>query len=279
MNINIEIGTEEEKKLIKEEINYVLSDFKNENFEIVVPIDFDKHIQSKLGDDRFISNRSELNQLVMGKLIGENHLVLNPKIYTEYFNEQIRANYYSHEFHHILNKKRLVLNGLNPKDKKLISLINFMFDEYSSNRFAFDRTKLLYSFDQTVEDYHSSIATGHFENFSNPQIYSSRIDSLIVEFQTRRISIMEFVGKIEPLIERFSVELVSYFSIVDSLAIDPELVNPSIMSLIEILRESYRNGISSFENQIPRVEEYLRIFGISVENHENGLYYNVFERE
>lgn len=279
MDIYIEIGTEEQKKLIKEEINYVLSEFKNEDFEIVVPLDFDKHIQLKLGDDRFISNRSALNQLVMGKLIGDNHLVLNPIIYTEYFSEQIRANYYSHEFHHILNKKRLVLDGLNPRDKKLISLINFMFDEYSSNRFAFDRTKLLYVFDQTYKDYYSNIATGHFENFTNRQIYTSRIDSLIVAFQTRKISIIEFVGEIEPLIERYSIELVSYFSIVDSLEIDPELVNPSNIRLIEILRESYRNGILSFESYISSVEKYLRSFGISVENHDNGLYYHVFERE
>lgn len=279
MNIQIEIGTDKQKELIKEEINYVLSEFANEDFEVVVPKDFDKHIQTKIDNDRFISNRSSLNQLVMGKLIRENYLVINPILYTEYFNKQIRATCYSHEYHHVVNKKRLVNNTDNPKDKKLISLLNFLFDEYSSNRFAFERTKKLYVTNQTYENYYKEISTGHFENLSNPEIYNKQFDNMISDFQTRHISIMELVGKIEFLIERYSIELVSYFSIVDSLGFTPEVVSDANMNLIKLYRESYKNGDYLFDDKLLYIEKYLRGFGISIENHESGLYYNVFKRE
>lgn len=279
MNIEVEIGTDEQKELIKEEINYVLSDFKNEDFEIVVPIDFDKHIQKRLNDDRFISSRSSLNQFVMGKQIGENHIAINPILYTENINGQIRANYYLHEYNHFANKRRFVIKTKNSRDKKLISFLISPFDEYSSNRFAFERTKKLYDLNKSYEEFFKTNSIGHSENFSNSEIYSNKFDDLIYEYQIRNISIMEFVGKIEPLIERYSIELISYFSIIDSFEIDPINVNITDLSLIELFRESYKSGNYSFENKIPFIEKYLRTFGISIENHENGLYYNVFERE
>lgn len=279
MNIQVDIGTDEQKELIKAEINYVLFDFKNEDFEIVVPADFDEHIRTKINDNRFLSNRTSLNQLVMGKLIGENHLVINPIIYKKGFNEPIRANFYLHEYHHIVNKKRLGFHSDNPKDKKLFSLLVFLFDEYSSNRFAFEKTKELYETDQTYENYYNEISTGHYENLTKSEIYADRFDSLILDFQTRKISIMEFVGEIEPLIERYSVELVSYFSIVDSFEIVPKVVSSVNLNLIERIRESYENKSYLFEKDIECIEKYLTGFGISIETHEHGLYYNVFNRE
>ena len=120
MKIIVEIGTDEQKELIKEEIYYILSEYKEEAFEIVIPENFDEHIQNKLSDYRFQSYRSSLNQLVMGKLIGENHLVFNPILYTEFFNATIRTTYFLHEYHHIINKKRIINSSANPRDKKLI---------------------------------------------------------------------------------------------------------------------------------------------------------------
>src|SRR3990172_5147346 len=148
MEIIIEIGTNEQRLLIAQELE--VAKLVAEKFDppiqlnqIIVTSDFQAKINSLEEIDTYESVRGlgsvSINAVGrIAKLKSGFALVLSPNLYTESHDSQTRIFIILHELHHLLNKRDFPKI---PDEPYVISLyyhnIYYLYDEYTSDRFAF----------------------------------------------------------------------------------------------------------------------------------------------
>ena len=150
MEITIEVGTEEQKRIISEELSFIpelclqLED-PPEITGIWVPRDFDTTVNSLQGTTHYVSLREHH---AIAKNVIQPHgtaLVFSPLLFTEAYDNHIRMQIYLHEFWHTINKNRfpdIPQNSL--ADHEYKQNLYILFDEYSANRKSFELTEKIF---------------------------------------------------------------------------------------------------------------------------------------
>lgn len=123
MKIVIEVGTEEQKKIIADELEviqiYVETSPDPINVcGIWVPKDFDGKVNELQGTSNYVSDRG---QLAVAKTITTSegiHLVFSGVLFTELYDTHTRMSTYFHELIHAINKNRFpVIPSTSPSNK------------------------------------------------------------------------------------------------------------------------------------------------------------------
>lgn len=136
MEIDIQVGNDEQKAQIKDEIFEIFSNSlikQSSVYKVIVPIDFDKTIQ-KIAIIDYQSRREDLNIEAMAKVIKKSegaYVILSSKLFSDAFNNLTRAIFFLHEIIHI-NNERIDRNSIKISDN-LIDVTNWLYDEYLAN--------------------------------------------------------------------------------------------------------------------------------------------------
>lgn len=143
IDIQVEIGTTEQKEAIKSELLMVLSWLGNDFLDfvdlhrIIIPLDFDATVNRLQNTTWYTSDRI---QLCIGKIIecdDSNNIALSPLAYTEIMNFGKRCKFIFHELYHLVNRKNFKIpDYTHTAESRYANTIAIMYDEYTANIFA-----------------------------------------------------------------------------------------------------------------------------------------------
>lgn len=222
----VEIGTERQKELIKNELTF-FEKFLEVNqldyliYKIIIPKDYNDAVRKLTGYRRFESVRRNVNQVVMGKTIrkDDKFILVFPKyIFSAGFDNQIRFIFYLHELNHVV---RIIQTAEESRrDLRINELLNslfFLYDEYYVNRKAIEITNNLFeSKSELLLKHMEEMPKSYIDNLARKDFYYKKIKKDILKFKFRFLSIGELISRIQPFIKSFSLYLLYFFSYYDN---------------------------------------------------------------
>ncbi|MBY5960130.1 hypothetical protein KUV50_18400 [Membranicola marinus] len=282
MEIEVQIGNSEIKKQIIDEVSIVIGDYydkENGEPKYLIPDDFKQAVVELTEDQTYKSSRPNENHLVLGKTIRDKGvIIINPVLFTEKFDSQIRSTIYHHEYFHFLYELKDREYDLNTKHGQIKSFLDFYLEEYGALRHGINATKDTFS---TVTDrlvwFLNLMAEGHYENIKNKSIYYQFFSELILKYKYHQIQLNDFLRQIFPKVRSYTLELLSFSAYSESLnnelsfqIEDDELFTTKTRTIAEVL-DSY----GSKEEDILNIDKYLGAFGISLKDTVEGLWWGV----
>lgn len=282
MEIVVQIGDSGLKKQIIEEVSIVIGDYygkENGEPKYLIPEDFNQTVMEFTEDQTYQSSRSNVNHLVLGKTIRDKGvIIINPVLFTENFDSQIRSIIYHHEYFHFLYELESVEYEFNTKQGQIKSFLDFYLEEFGALRHGIRATKDTFS---TVTDklewFLNLMAEAHYENIKNKVIYYQFFSGLIFKYKHHQIQLEDFLCQIFPRVRSYTLELLSFSAYSEGLKNKlsfqveyDELFTPHSISITEIL-----DRYGSQEEEIPNIDKFLGAFGISLKDTEEGLWWGV----
>src|ERR1039457_6911583 len=164
MDINIEIGTDEQKKIIADEIQIIeeilkLFDDPPNIIGLWVPENFDRTVNKIQNTSNYTADRG---QHAIGKNIPTDegtHLVFSPILYTEQFDNVMRMQIYLHEMIHAFHAQVFPKTiKTSPSFNLYGTSIYILYDEYCTNRKSLALTKKI--FPKSSGSYNKFIKSG-----------------------------------------------------------------------------------------------------------------------
>ncbi len=298
ITIDIEIGTDEQKKLISNEISYLFSIYFNKypanNYleKVLIPSNFDEKV-GQLTSTVYNSTRIDNKELAVAKIIYNecsSIIVISPILFTEFHNTETRAFIYFHELSHFTSGKYKCEEIFNLKEKKIISEINHYYDEYRANRLSFLVNNINESKSELLIDLYRNGINGFIKNLNGEASFQKRIKENIIMFKTYQIDIGQFVDQTFPIINSYILALINLFSYIDSnlecVSSEIEFAKKSILNIdlsSEVIElEKYYKAHFESDNtkwidfsKANLYENVLNSLGISLTNTEEGLYIGV----
>jgi hypothetical protein len=292
LEVIVEVGTEEQKDLIKSEIYSIYGsldelDISIDLYQVIIPIDFEKTIRDLSGNKSYTQCRG---QVAIAKIVNVPQgvsIVFSPWIYNEQYDYQVRVIWYIHELFHAINKKRFPSRETDYVSKNIFYLDNMypLFDEYYANRKSFciveviakPRTFYLNKFINTT-------FSGHVKSLLNYDYYSL-IKKQIYLFRLHG-NVRHFIDQVSPFYDEASKDIVYAYSYIDHFSklkrIEPllsksEMVNNKAIVLIDYFRNKYATDDFNLEDGLEIMEEYMTNFGMRFKDTPEGLYCSVID--
>lgn len=294
MEIVIEIGTREIKKLIKQELEIMIGFLPKDFFQttqlqrIVVPLDFQAEIRRLTNVDTYQSIRDFGNNIinVMGKIVAiENGftIVLSPLLYADTENEdfQTRMSAILHELHHAINKRDF------PKVLKVeyvwglyYDKLYSLYDEYSCDCFAFNMVEKHFPSKSELWKKHISTAiNGFVETINDTACY----DFIKQEIESFRIheDVGLFIENTQNLTQEMMTVLTHTFfwahRFPDRISSDTLLkspfVNDKTFTLMDYLKEKESKNEKNLDDGLDLMIRFFENFGIRFEYIDPKNYY------
>lgn len=283
MEIQVQIGSVNDRKHIEEEISSIVGAFyqsdRNKQPRFLIPVNFDEAISILTNDTQFSSTRTSKNQLVMGKTISDQGIiVINPLLYGEHFDYQIRSTIYHHEYFHFSYERQLFSYDLSKKHGQYLSFLEFYLEEFMALQHGINATiEIFVSKTEKLEWFLNLMAQGHYENLKNRKIYHDSFIDLINNFKHKHLDLEEFLKAIFSKIRSYTLELISFTAYLSGLdastkfeAVDDEFFNTTTRKISKILVE-----FSSDSLNIVDLDMYFRSFGITLNDTDEGVYWEV----
>lgn len=282
MEIEVQIGDSVIKEQIIEEVSIVIGDYYAQKYnepKFLIPENFNQAVAEMTKDQTYESSRSNVNHLVLGKTIRDKGvIVINPVLFNENFDYQIRSTIYHHEYFHFLFEFKEIEYDLNTKQGQINSFLDFYVEEYGALRHGIRATKDTF---QTATSrltwFLNFMAEGHYKNIKNSTVYYQFFSELIFKYKHHQIQLEDFLSQIFPKIRSYTLELLSFSAYSEGLnnelsfqIEDDEIFTTKSRSIIEIL-DRYR----SKEGEIVNFDNYLGAFGISFKDTTKGLWFGV----
>lgn len=294
MKFVIEIGNTEQKKLIKEELEQLFNAFLNIDSslldEVVIPIDFKKKVNELQNTSNYQSERpvGENEIIALAKIINtldKTVIVLSSALYTEQHDVQTRYFIFIHEISHSVNKRRFpdYLTGDSYSHKQYMYNLYTLFDEYVSDRFAFDLVDNLFL---TKSEY--------WINYINREITyltSVLIDDANYENLKRAIGLFkqhndgnQFINEFLPTYDGVALCTAHAFAIYDqypdlihwSILEKSKFINKKSLTLIDYMRMKFEHQDFDLSNGYPLIVDFIQNFGLKWEDTPGGgVYYHV----
>jgi hypothetical protein len=143
INIQVEIGTEEQQEAIKAEMKMILGWLGEEFLKyidlrlIIIPAEFDATVNRLQNTTSYTSDRL---QRCVGKIIeceGNNTVVISSLAYTDLMTFGHRCKFIFHELYHLVNRKHFKIpDYTRSAETRYTNTVAIMYDEYSANCFA-----------------------------------------------------------------------------------------------------------------------------------------------
>jgi hypothetical protein len=284
-NITIKIGTEVQKDIIKQEIKSFIEIidkiFKTWFDAVLVPEDFEQEVRKLVANDCYSARRGGI--YVLGKFIKSDYgrtLVLNPFMFTESFDTQVRFHFYLHETNHYINSLNKTDFGcLSKSNQAYMENFSLFYEEYCSERFSLSICGKLFTEKTKIYlDNLTDCYQGHLDLISNSQKLFFNIRKVLNDFSSHGDG-DKFLKDITPIIEPV---LLSFFYILALKIVMPDIAEISLSDLsppfnqlpsIEVANlchESYPENLNP-EKDIDIIKKFFYQFGFEFKDYPFGL--------
>ncbi|MCP4261785.1 MAG: hypothetical protein GY774_30435 [Planctomycetes bacterium] len=291
MKIQVQIGSEEQKQLIKNELSSlkeVAEEFQPplNIAQLIVPEDFDKTVNEIQGTESYKSVRTHFT---VGKIVDHGDtitVVFSPWLYTQGFDHQVRMSFYMHELLHSFNKRRRPVSQDSAKIPIYYDNIYILFDEYYSDRKAFEivdnifnkKTSIFLTYiDETFAGFLQSVSDkSHYDNITE------QIDS----FRSHG-DVDIFLRNINETFDGVSKGIVHAYSYMDHYAaklggkedelLKCKFINNKTISLIKYFRIKYLQNSFDLLDGMDLIEPFMTNFGMRFELIPNGVYCHIID--
>lgn len=292
MKIVIEIGTEEQKELIANEIGIIkeICERLQDLLPICgiwVPADFDKTINELQGTSNYISERGHLAVAKNVQVGDETALVFSRKLFTDNHDNYTRMQIILHELYHIISGK---VFPEPPKDSPAtyayLQNLYILFDEYWVNRMSFETTEKIYpNVSARYKKLTRSSVTGFLRDIIKSGNDYEHIKLEIHKFRYHGDSI-RFIQNTRNNFDIIAKSLVYFFSYIHHypnysrlLKFLPtsKFVGKSELTLGDFFKQKYeQNEVDIFEGLV-YFQNFMEKFGVRFEDKDGGLYCTVLD--
>jgi hypothetical protein len=289
MEYIVEIGTAEEKELIRDELKLIFDEAPKIDphlniREVIVPADFEAIVNRLLGTSFYHSTRNLGRYVVVpqAKVIDSPNglfVVISPQVFNEQQDSQTRSFIYIHELIHLTNKYRFQSgDALSQSDAIYMHNLKVATDEYVADRVAYSLMDELFTVKserwQAELDFQTSASLSALED---PTLLTS-IKSSIQQLQVHH-DISRFLEEVRPLFDGTFLVLVHSFALSDSypnqLSITEltksKLVNERALALVDYIRLKYASSTYELSDGLPIIKNVMRNFGIEFYDSPQGL--------
>lgn len=295
MVFEIEIGTEEQKKMIEQEFDLIkrIADECQPPInllKIIVPWDFEAKINEIEGVDTYRSVRGlGLSCITANARITKINdgyaIILSSNNYSDANDTQTRCFTLLHELHHIINKQDFpeIPNDSYVKAQYLYNLYN-IYDEYSSDRFAYSVVEDIFS--KESEYWKNSINDQivGFTSIINDPIYYTSIRREIKSFRTHA-DIHLFFRNIREYFDELFISIAHIFSLFHqytdkisrSKLLESPFINEKCFNLMEYLKNKHEKKDNNLFDGNELIIEFMTNFGVKFEHRDYGGYCHVLD--
>jgi hypothetical protein len=288
VDITIEIGTDQQKELIYQELS-IIETINNslpsplQIVKILVPSNFDDAVNILENSNHYKSVRGNI---AIGKNIKiENGvaLVFSPFLYTEAYDAQIRFQIYSHEFFHVVSESLFPEIPSNSRsDYIYFTNLYTLFDEYYANRKSYSFTEDIFKNMSHKYKLHHAIGLNNFiKSISENCKYYNNIKHEIQKFRSHA-DIDTFWKNIDFSFDAAAISLCYIYSSfdhniklkkLDTLLKKSHFFNNNTKLLFDYIRIKYEeNNVDLFDGR-ELIENSMMNFGLKVEDVGNGKVY------
>lgn len=292
MKIVIEIGTEEQKELIANEVGIVKEICEGMPDPppicgIWVPENFDKTVNELQGTSNYISERGHIAVAKNVHVGDETALVFSGMLFTDDHDNHTRMQIILHEFYHTINRE--VFPEL-PKDSpatyEYLQNLYILFDEYWANRKSFEITEKIYpNLSARYKKLTRNSVTGFLRDITKSE---KDFEHIKVEIQKFRYhgDVIRFMQSTHNNFDMIAKSLIYFFSYVHhypnylrllKFLSKTKCVTDSALSLGVFFKQKYeQNEVDIFEGLI-YLQTFMEKFGVRFEDKDGGLYCTVLD--
>jgi hypothetical protein len=289
MDIIIEIGTQEQKLIIEEELRLITNAFETKIgysplSKILVPSDFDAAINQILASSTYKSVRE--NHIALAKTLKTQYgivIVLSSTIYG--FENLIRINTIIHELFHCYNPNfHKEFDYSNPSEYRYKFNLYHLFDEYQAVRGSY--TTICQMF-QPMPFYYlrNTITTflSHINSIVDKSIYYNKMKDEIIKFRFTA-DINNFLQNIDPIFKQVIMDIIYiyaiydctvYFRKYDNIIKSSPFINNNSDGLINFYRDKYNKRNYDLDDGYDLMVEMTKNFGMEFWEVEGGEYCKV----
>lgn len=292
MEIIVEIGTEEQRRLIESELRTI--EIMAGHFDppppikcVIVPNDFDEKVNEIQGTNHYQSYRG--GHVAVAKNVITNdgvYLVFSKLLYADEHDNITRFQFYVHEFVHAYNKLRFPsLETESPSRYVYLSNLYTLFDEYDANRKSFEITESLFP---KVSHRYKLNNRRYLKSFVKSLVedskYFRKISNEILKFRLCHSDVDRFLKDIDPCFDEISKSIIYTYSYTDhclklkkleSFIMKSKFINAKTISLIDFYRKRFELGDSNLIDGYELIKGFMENFGMRFEDTPQGLYCHV----
>lgn len=296
MEIIIEIGTPEQKKQIRNELE-IFPKIGNRLKKpltlnkIIVPKDFAQKVNELSGSTSYKSKREIGDSLVVpqAKIVeqyGGINVVLSPQLYTGNHDASTRYFVIVHELTHVINKK--IFPELPHQDFSTFNYLQFLywlFDEYTADCSAYkviDKT-----FPEVSNRWKTSLESS-MEGYEFILLDEKNIEFIrneIAKFRMFEIDVNQFTDNIKQMCNDLAVATIHAYSQIhnypskysEEKIVNSIFVNRKTLNLIDYIRHKYNLDEFDLDDGLQLVSDYMTNFGFRFEQRSTGPYCHVLD--
>jgi len=295
MEIIIEIGTDEQKQLIQQELAFLDEVIENSDppvnlHQVIVASDFQLKINELEGTDTYKASRGEgsmrINAMArVAKLKDGFAIVLSPLLYSELQDTQTRLFTVFHEVHHIINKRDFppIPSESYVKAQYLHNLYS-LYDEYSSDRFAYGLLdKVFDSKSHFWDSFVRSETDGFIGLITDPKYY----DGIRNEIQAFRLhaNVELFLNKTRRYFYEVAISLAHIWAlshhypdrVAKASLLRSPFVNDRTIALMEYLKNKREHQSNDLFDGVDLITDFMINFGMKFEHRDYGFYCHVLD--
>lgn len=272
----VEIGNEEQKKIIQDELNIINTVALTMNIDkiinkIIVAEDFDETVREIGKNPNY--NAYHGHTAIAKRVSTEEGsvIVLDSFLYTSASDIYIRLQTAFHELWHVFSdiNKKDAPDDFSIVEKWLYRDMGIMADEYSANRFSYELLENILCEGKISLMYDNHICDGfkgHLETITNKSIFL-QIQNRINSFRYHG-SIKRYIVDIKDQYDMVSKSLAYYVSIYDHYFKEDSEKGMSLnskeeyVSVAKYLRCKYENKDFDYSDSIEIMKKYIKLFGI-----------------
>lgn len=288
MEIVVEVGTEQQRELIHQELSIIKSitdalEPPPKITKLVVPANFDEAVNTLQNTNHY---KSERGNLAVAKNIPQENgvaLVFSPLLYTEGHDNQTRLQIYIHEFFHVVSKSFFPQIPQNSQtDFIYLSNIYTLFDEYYANRKSYNVTENIYPNLSYLYRKNNAL---HLKDFIESVLgdcnYYKNIRGEMSKFRSHA-NVETFLKNSDNSLDAATKSLVYIYSYFDhnpkTKRLEPLLekshfFDDQTKSLMEFFKKKYEENDFDLFGARELIETFMMNFGVKFKDMENGQLY------
>lgn len=295
MEFEIEVGTEDQKPQIIKELDFlklVMEQIEplSKLLKVIVASNFSEKINNMEKISSYRSNRGlgacAIN--VMARVTNLNNgyaIVLSPSLYSEDQDSQTRFFIIFHELYHLINKRNLNPIPENPSIKNdYLHALHFLYDEYTSDRFAYQIIDQLFPTKSTVWGNYLLTCKEGFVDSSTDKIYYDHLKKEIEAFREHANGDL-FMESIRRYVDEMKIILVHAFSLFHYCADEvfgnslrnSKFVNDKTFALMNYLKCKFEEKDMNLLDGIDLIIGFMENFGFRFEQKDIGFYCHVLD--
>ena len=294
MEILIEIGTNEQKGWIEEELGFIDIALRQAQRpiplkQIIVSSDLEATINRLEGVTTYQSRRNlgENDLVVLGKIVAVKDgfaIVLSQHLYTDAHDTLTRLRFILHELFHMVNKRDFPNIATTPYTTGFYSYYLYhLYDEYASDRFAYSMTEMLPLKSDLAEADLIRTAKGYIDVMCDPHCYN-HIKKEISEFRNHADT-NKFHNNINQHYDDMATCLIHAFALLDSYPDKMSLndlskspfVNDKTLALIDYFRKKESQHDTNLDDGMDLIIKFMENFGMRWEEIASGPYIHVLD--